>query len=248
MDEVRRDNGKPHKHKKKKKLLSSKKHISYKAAPQLVRLSQIQTLASDLFTKHPRLPSSRPDDTCVDELDNLSPHRRILHVVLQCLRVALRLLQNALHHGIGHDFLLTKPNIVSGCEPQAKKTFERVRESETHRNFRVPHRALHRLLLRFVRSLRADRTLDLIREVLDLARVLRPRRLVCLACHVQRVERLCVVAHRKQHGCLADVRLDYLLSVPQATALGGAPALLAAGGGAGTHRKRDRRGLPLPRP
>ena len=58
--------------------------------------------------------SPRPDDTRVDELHDLSPYGRVLHVVLQRSRVALRLLQDALHHRVGHNLLkIQKQQLVS---------------------------------------------------------------------------------------------------------------------------------------
>ena len=54
----------------------------------------------------PRTVSSpRLDNSCIDEFGDLVPYRRVLHVVLQRLRIALCLLQNTLHYRISHDFL-----------------------------------------------------------------------------------------------------------------------------------------------
>src|ERR1700677_4513696 len=78
----------------------------------------------------------------------------------------------------------------------------------THGNLGIAHRTLHRLLLRLVRALRADRALYLKRELLDLTRALRPRRLVMLTRNIERLERLGVLTQRKQHVALAYVRLD----------------------------------------
>ena len=55
--------------------------------------------------------SSGLDNTSIDELHNLGPHRRVLHVVLQRLGTALRLLQNTLHNRIGHDFLSSQQTV-----------------------------------------------------------------------------------------------------------------------------------------
>ena len=63
----------------------------------------------------PHLTSPGPDNARVDKLRNLISYRRILHVILQCLRVALRLLQNALHHWVVHDSLFLRS--TSSAQP-----------------------------------------------------------------------------------------------------------------------------------
>jgi hypothetical protein len=80
---------------------------------------------------------------------------------------------------------------------------------KTHRNFRVPHRALQRLLLSLIRALRTDRALYLKRELLDLPHTLRPGRLVLLPRHLECIKRLCILAQRKQYARFTNVRLDY---------------------------------------
>ena len=60
--------------------------------------------------------SSCPDYTSVDQLHDLSPHSRVLHMVLQRLRVTLGLLQYTLHHRVSHDFLQKSPkNSSASC-------------------------------------------------------------------------------------------------------------------------------------
>ena len=49
--------------------------------------------------------SSRPDDTRTNQLIDLIPHNRVLHVVLERRRVGLSLLQNRLHDWIAHNLL-----------------------------------------------------------------------------------------------------------------------------------------------
>jgi hypothetical protein len=61
--------------------------------------------------------SPRLDNTSVDELHNLVPHRRVLHVILHRLRIGLRLLQNTLHNRIAHDFL-SSPTTQTVSTPQ----------------------------------------------------------------------------------------------------------------------------------
>ena len=80
--------------------------------------------------------------------------------------------------------------------------------SDTHRNLRIAHCTLHRLLLRFVCTLRADPALDLVRELLDLARAFRARRLVMLARNVEGLEGFGVLTQGKEHARLAYVCLD----------------------------------------
>lgn len=49
--------------------------------------------------------SPGPDDASIDEFDDLVTYEGILHVVLECARVGLCLLQDLLHHGVTHDSL-----------------------------------------------------------------------------------------------------------------------------------------------
>src|SRR6266850_3162069 len=117
---------------KRKSSCRAKGIFFYEASPP-TRPSLTETnigLSSSHQTSAPRHSSPRPDDTCVDKLDNLVPHRRVLHVVLQRLRVALRLLQDALHHGIRHDFLLKKKRKATRqrfASHQGRRTLERER-------------------------------------------------------------------------------------------------------------------------
>ena len=64
----------------------------------------------------PLLPGSTvlscPDNTRADKLVDLVPDDGVLHVVLECGRICLSLLENRLHHGVVHDLLHRKP--VSG--------------------------------------------------------------------------------------------------------------------------------------
>jgi hypothetical protein len=77
----------------------------------------------------PLTPSSpRLDNTSIDELHDLVPHRRVLHVILQRLRIGLRLLQNTLHNRIGHDFL-SSSQTVSTPSAQRHRTYGRTATS-----------------------------------------------------------------------------------------------------------------------
>ena len=78
----------------------------------------------------PSLP--RLDNTSIDELHNLVPHRRVLHVILQRLRIGLRLLQNTLHDRIAHNFLSSSwptGQIVSTPSAQSHRTYRRTATS-----------------------------------------------------------------------------------------------------------------------
>jgi hypothetical protein len=85
-----------------------------------------------------------------------------------------------------------------------------MKKKRTHRNFRVPHCAFQRLLLSLVRALRTDTALYLIRELLYLPRTLQPRSLVMLPRHLERIQRLRILAQRKQHARFPDMRLDLI--------------------------------------
>lgn len=86
------------------KRVSYYKLVNDKPFEQTCPFSPVQ-IRSSSSRLHACLISPRPDNTCIYELHNLIPHCRVLHVVLQRLRVGLRLLQDALHHRIGHDSL-----------------------------------------------------------------------------------------------------------------------------------------------
>ena len=79
--------------------------------------------------------------------------------------------------------------------------------ADTHRDLRIPHRALERLLRALTLPLREERllALALLREDLRGVLVLR----VVLLRLLHGFERLRVVAHRVQHARLADVGLDW---------------------------------------
>lgn len=66
----------------------------------------------------PLLPGStvlpRPDNARTDQFVDLVPDDGVLHVVLECGRICLSLLEDRLHHGVAHDLLHRKP--VSGTD------------------------------------------------------------------------------------------------------------------------------------
>lgn len=74
--------------------------------------------------------SSCPDYTSVDQLHDLSPHSRVLHMVLQRLRVTLGLLQYTLHHRVSHDFLQKSPkNSSASCRARITSVKKNARQS-----------------------------------------------------------------------------------------------------------------------
>lgn len=66
---------------------------------------------------------SSPDDTSVDQFLDLSSDNRILHMILQCLRIGLSLLQDLLHDWVIHDSLRDSVIIYLSGDLDTGKTY-----------------------------------------------------------------------------------------------------------------------------
>lgn len=109
-------------------------------------------------------------------------------MILECLGVLLRLLQNRLHNRVIHNFLRK-------VGTQTQKADES--QASTHRNFRIAHGPCKSFLLRFVAALCKESLLTPKFLLLDFFRMLFLR--IMLSRFLDRLDGLGIVPHREQY-------------------------------------------------